>query len=1630
MKQEVANDKAVCVRSFSGRDAFLIAFLALAYFLTYCLAFLLPDAKEIIMLVWPAGGIGLTAFLLNPRRLWPFLVLAFYVAGVTADVFIAGRSLMTGVGYMTANLAESVACAWLILRVGGTFQKFGRVKEVTALLAGVVFVNAFSACIGAGTSVLSRGASFGSSWLSWYIVDGLGMLLLGPFFVTWISITDLLAGLSIKKTLEGIGCLSLWIIFAWCIFWQGERVAYLHPYALVALLAWTATRFGQRGVTMSLVLLFAMVVQSPMITHRQGFWPWEAAGSANPMLDLQVFLGFMATVGYLIASGHRERDLAVKSLRDESWRTESIIEETHIGTWEWNVQTGETAFNEVWAQIIGYTLEELAPVSIKTWEKFVHPEDLKRSSELLERHFAGELPYYDCECRMRHKNGLWVWVHDRGRVVTRTNDGKPLMMFGTHFDITERKSAEAAEQIESTFTEAIIDSIPGAFYVLDENGRYVRWNAYQRDEIVGKPEAQIAGTNAIDTIHPDDRALIQTKIANVLKNGAVEIVEGRVLLRGGPAFRWLLMTGRRMMISGRPFLVGIGIDMSERKLGEKALQESEARYKALFSRASEGILLADLQINKFRFANPSICRMLGYSEEELLRMGVADIHPEESMERVLSEFEAMRRGEQRIATDIPCRRKDGTVFYADISGSLIELDGQQCNFGIFTDITERKKAEAALRESEVRFRSLFESMEEGFALHEVLCDAKGVPVDYRFLNVNPAFERLTGLKKEGLIGRRVREVLPQTEELWIERYGHVALTGEPAQFEAYTASLDKHYRIAATCPRKGQFAVIFDDITEKKWAEEEREYTLRLLGMANEQSDLHKLMEKVIGLMKEVSGCWSVGIRLKEGDDYPYYVTTGFPEKFVEQERYLCSRDAQGAAVKDAAGNPVLECMCGNILCGRFDPKKPFFTKHGSFWTNGTTELLASTTDADRQARTRNRCNGEGYESVALMPLRLGKETFGLLQCNDQRKGMFSARKVAVLERLADHLAIALAHRRATELLGKSELRYRSLFSSMVEGLAYCRMLYEEGQPKDFIYLEVNDSFTGQTGLKDVIGRKVSEVIPGILEQDPELIRRYGRVAQGDFPEKFEVYVKALDQWFSISVYCPERGFFVAVFNVITNRKRAEEALEVQRSFNAAMLENAYAGIVACNEKGELILFNRLAREWHGADPLNIAQTEWAQHYNLYLEDGVTPMDVHTIPLARAFRGEIVTGFSMVIAAEGQPKRPVLAYAGPVIAENGRVLGAIAVMNDITEMKRKEEALRQANESLAIAQRASGAGAWDWDMRTGELTWSPEFFLLFGLENSLKPSFEVWRNVVYPEDRHVAEERLNAAIRERRPLSSEYRIVMPSGEMRWIHALGEAEYGEDGKPCRMSGFCLDITVRKNAEVELTKLMEAKTKFTATVSHELRSPLATIKAATDLVFEGLAGPVNEEQKDVLGTAKDSIDRLGRLINNVLVFQKLEAGKMGYDMREGDLNDFIVEAHKHVELLAGKRASDLVLELGRDLPRIKFDKDRLFQVLINLVANAIKYSASGSIVIQTRREKEDVCVIVRDFGLGIEAGNLDKIFEPFSQIENNRKGGTGLGLAISKEIILAHGGRIWAESKAGKGSVFYFTLPVGH
>ncbi len=258
------------------------------------------------------------------------------------------------------------------------------------------------------------------------------------------------------------------------------------------------------------------------------------------------------------------------------------------------------------------------------------------------------------------------------------------------------------------------------------------------------------------------------------------------------------------------------------------------------------------------------------------------------------------------------------------------------------------------------------------------------------------------------------EIIKQTKQPVVVEHIHFDKDGEPKHFEIHGYPvLDRDNNLSSVIE-------YWLDITDRKLAQERQNFATRLLELLNKSSDKIDTIRAILHLVKEFTGFEAVGLRMREGDDFPYYETIGFPSLFVQAERHLCAVDEDGETVRDDDGNPLLECMCGTVISGRADPTRPFFTEFGSFWTNSTTDLLAGTTEDNRQGRTRNLCNREGYESVALVPLRMDSECVGLLQLNDRRRGRFTPKLIEFFEGIGASVSIALARTRAEEALQKA----------------------------------------------------------------------------------------------------------------------------------------------------------------------------------------------------------------------------------------------------------------------------------------------------------------------------------------------------------------------------------------------------------------------------------------------------------------------------------------------------------------------------------------------------------------------------------------------------------------------------------
>lgn len=235
-----------------------------------------------------------------------------------------------------------------------------------------------------------------------------------------------------------------------------------------------------------------------------------------------------------------------------------------------------------------------------------------------------------------------------------------------------------------------------------------------------------------------------------------------------------------------------------------------------------------------------------------------------------------------------------------------------------------------------------------------------------------------------------------------------------------------------------------------------------------------------------------------------------------------------------------------------------------------------------------------------------------------------------------------------------------------------------------------------------------------------------------------------------------------------------------------------------------------------------------------------------------------------------------------------------------------------------------------------------------------------------------------------------------------------------------------------ANCKLKVLYDIQKEFSSTLSHELRTPLASIKAAIDIVVSGTAGEPTPEQKNFLGRAKDNVDRLNRLINDILDLAHLESGKVSVSLQTADLNKTIQSVIDNQESVAKAKGLSLTALLDNQMPVLCYDSDKIIQVLNNFISNAIKFTDSGGITVisQVNPESNFVQVRIKDTGCGIKREDIPKLFEKFQQLgESHRKySGTGLGLAICKEIVRQHGGKVGVESEPGQGSCFYFSLPI--
>jgi PAS domain S-box-containing protein len=671
------------------------------------------------------------------------------------------------------------------------------------------------------------------------------------------------------------------------------------------------------------------------------------------------------------------------------------------------------------------------------------------------------------------------------------------------------------------------------------------------------------------------------------------------------------------------------------------------------------------------------------------------------------------------------------------------------------------------------------------------------------------------------------------------------------------------------------------------------------------------------------------------------------------------------------------------------------------------------------------------------------------------------------------------------EELRKSEERYRGLFENMIEGYAYCRMLFENGSPADFIYIEVNNAFGVITKLADVKGKKVSEVIPEIRKTNPELFDIYGRVSITGEPEKLETYVEPLGIWFSISVYSPEQYYFVAIFDDITERKHTEESLRKSEARYRDTLETMMEGCQIIGKDLRYIYVNQTAAN-HGRKK----REELTGRLMTEAYPGIerTPMfEALETCMTHRISKKLANRFSYIDGTYGWFELSI----HPVPE------GIFILSVDITERKKAEEILASHREHLEELVRA----------RTSELErlnvhLVKEISVRTRAEESLAKSNAYNRALVETSidpfvlidlsgrmtDINAAAEHVTGNLRSdlvgtgfaelfTEPLAAKefHNLALADGivknrELEIKNQTGSALpsiwnasviYNEKNEAAAVCAWGRDISDRKRAENILrksnTELEMRVTERTAELalknheleqiiyvaSHDLRSPLVNVQgfgkelsfALTNLISyckeaaqegklsEKILGIDNEIRED-LQFIDSGILKMDTLLSGLLRISRL--GSAGINKQKIDMNKLVAEVVSALEFQVKSSGATITISA---LPSCFGDKAQIGQVFSNLV-DSIKYLDPGrpgtiGITGSSNSDQSEYCV--EDNGIGIAPEHREKIFEIFHRLNPTATKGEGLGLSIVKRILDKHGGTIRTESEKGKGSKFIISVP---
>jgi PAS domain S-box-containing protein len=609
---------------------------------------------------------------------------------------------------------------------------------------------------------------------------------------------------------------------------------------------------------------------------------------------------------------------------------------------------------------------------------------------------------------------------------------------------------------------------------------------------------------------------------------------------------------------------------------------------------------------------------------------------------------------------------------------------------------------------------------------------------------------------------------------------------------------------------------------------------------------------------------------------------------------------------------------------------------------------------------------------------------------------------------------------KATESFRISEEKFSKAFLNSPEAIVISNI--DDGE-----ILEVNNTFLNFFGYsrEDVIGKKANEIKTWVNPKErTEIIKN---LKEKGFVRNKECLFRIKSGEIRTVLFSAEiiiignKSCMLSVNTDITERKQTEEVLR----FSDTALRSIHEGVYALDADHKITRWNEICEQMFGIKASDAIGKLVSDVFTL----------VEEYPGQNEKRLEILLkqGFNKEEQIYQTPKGNVwVDVQCQAIEDNGKRTGWVTLASDITERKKTEEALKQSEEKYRELINTSTDAIVSADKNMRVTIWNKGAEKIFGYKEKEMLGQSVMK--IVPQMSHQA-------------MATGYILFNKTGEhkvgSKILEATGIRKDGSEvpielslstrkaGDMYIATAIIRDITARKEAEEKLRKIDQMKSEFLSNVSHELRTPLQSISGFTKLIMTGKV-PDPATQQEFLQIIDTEVSHLGNLINSLLDMSRLESGRFQIYRKKVPMCDIICDSLKTLHSLAREKNITLNENLPKQLPEMEVDSDRMRQVILNLVGNAIKFSErGGTIDVKVEVQDEELMFQVIDHGIGIKKADMVHLFERFYRAEGETvRGGTGLGLYISKQIIDAHEGKIWAESKYGEGSTFKFTLPINH